>query len=314
MNLRPFLSRGVNQTPRSYHLTLVLIRFSVVFCVLVMTYRAFDLLPWKRLLEESGNGCTSFNAGLCFVAFLLTAIAGFFTGHCLEVEDIKWVLFRTILLLIAGYICFSLCANIGVRRFILGTETWRVGTHMEHFFRFSMLVFPPCYCLGLGFFGYRKGNVHSRSQMAWSIAFVSLAFAVWYIAVIHNASTVLVLDILVDQHRIYKIFAFFAELTVLGCFIGSLGFVIEKPINPLSIIIAVVNMVLGSLLIGLMFETAAKAAGSSSQRVFQSISIAASTPKDSPMQVADQYHLGLFFLFLLGIYLAFHAVMESLRC
>jgi hypothetical protein len=73
-------------------------------------------------------------------------------------------------------------------------------------------------------------------------------------------------------------------------------------------------MVLGSLLIGLMFETAAKAAGSSSQKVFQSISIAASTPKDSPMQVADQYHLGLFFLFFLGIYLAFHAVMESLHC
>jgi hypothetical protein len=121
--------------------------------------------------------------------------------------------------LLLGYVLFSIGAPLGVRRFILGTETWRISTHLEHFIRYLSLFFTPVHCIAVGLAFADPFKPHWWNWTAKTGSVVASIF-LWYSINIQFATTVLLLDLLPERNRLIFISLLFIELVFLGFAVG----------------------------------------------------------------------------------------------
>jgi hypothetical protein len=179
-----------------------------------------DRLPVDRFLSESGNPRASIDFVLLVASGLAILIAGF-VGSRVALVGRGHFSYRMIpiLLLLLGYVLFSIGAPLGVRRFILGTETWRISTHLEHFIRYLSLFFTPVHCIavGLAFSDQFKPNCWNWTVKTGSVV---VSIFLWYSINIQFATTVLFLDLLLERNRLMIISLLFVELVFLGFAVG----------------------------------------------------------------------------------------------
>jgi hypothetical protein len=179
-----------------------------------------DRLPVDRFLSESGNPRASIDSVLLIASGLAILTAGF-VGSKIDLEGRGHFSYRMILilLLLLGYVLFSIGAPLGVRRFILGTETWRISTHLEHFIRYLSLFFTPVHCIAVGLAFADQFKPHWWNCLAKTGSVVASIF-LWYSINIQFATTVLFLDLLLERNRLIIISLLFIELVFLGFAVG----------------------------------------------------------------------------------------------
>lgn len=179
-----------------------------------------DRLPVDRFLSESGNPGASIDSVLLVASGLAILISGF-VGSRIALEGRGHFSYRMILilLLLLGYVLFSTGAPLGVRRFILGTETWRISTHLEHFIRYLSLFFTPVHCIavGLAISDQFKPNWWNWAAKTGSVV---VSIFLWYSINIHFATTVLFLDLMLERNHLAIISLLFIELVFLGFAVG----------------------------------------------------------------------------------------------
>jgi hypothetical protein len=179
-----------------------------------------DRLPVDRFLSESGNPRANIDSALLAASGLIVVIAGF-VGSRIALKGPRQFSYRMILtvLLLLGYILFTIGAPLGVRRFILGTETWRISTHLEHFIRYLSLFFTPVYCLAVGL---AFSDQFTPNWWNWIVKIGSVVVSIflWYSINIQFATSVLFLDLLLERNRLITISLLFIELVFLGFAVG----------------------------------------------------------------------------------------------
>jgi len=182
-----------------------------------------DRLPVDRFLWESGDAGSRIYTDLLVASGVVVVLAGFVSSKAIQGRQgqvFYWIF--VVAFLLFGYGLFATGAPLGVRRFILGTETWRVSTHPEHFLRYCCLCFLPVQCIAIGL-----AMVEQTKRPAWSwiclISLISGSIFLWYLVYIHNATTVLYLELLLERNRLLLISFFFLELVLMGCAVGLVG-------------------------------------------------------------------------------------------
>ncbi|MFM8573780.1 MAG: hypothetical protein ACKOAU_19450 [Pirellula sp.] len=181
-----------------------------------------------KLVLESGHPEASVQKKLIFCSFFSVFLGGLITT--VKVQYPKMVVtsrFLAIVLVFLGYVFFSWSAPLGVRRFFIGTETWGGPVHLEHFIRYFCLLCLPMHCLFAGL-SMPLQSKRRFSNWMWCAGSLLLSIGVWYWVCIMKASTVLLLDLLVEDNRLLFISIFFTELMLLGyavgCIHSELGF------------------------------------------------------------------------------------------
>lgn len=188
--------------------------------VVVLANLTSERLPVDRFLSESGNPRASIDSALLVASGWIVVIAGFVSSR-IALEGRGQFSYRMIfiVLLLLGYVLFSIGAPLGVRRFILGTETWRISTHLEHFIRYLCLFFTPVYCIavGLAFSDQVKPNWWNWTAKTGTIV---ISIFLWYSINIQCATTVVFLDLLLERNRLVFITLLFIELVFFGFALG----------------------------------------------------------------------------------------------
>jgi hypothetical protein len=195
----------------------------LLFVAVILANLISDRLPVDRFLSESGNPRANIDSALLVASGLVVVIAGF-VGSRIALEGRGHFSYRMILilLLLIGYVLFSVGAPLGVRRFILGTETWRISTHLEHIIRYLILFFTPVHCIavGLAFSEQFKLNWWNWTAKTGSVV---VSIFLWYSINIQFATTVLFLDLLLERNRLITISLLFVELIFVGFAVGIAG-------------------------------------------------------------------------------------------
>ena len=182
-----------------------------------------DRLPVDRFLWESGNAGSRIYTDLLVASGVVVVLAGFVSSKAIQGRKgqvFYWIV--VVAFLLFGYGLFATGAPLGVRRFILGTETWRVSTHLEHFIRYCCLCFMPVQCIAIGLVMVEQTKRPLWSWI-WLIGLIAASIFLWYLVYIHKAKTVLYLELLLERNRLLSISFFFFELVLMGCAVGLVG-------------------------------------------------------------------------------------------
>jgi hypothetical protein len=193
----------------------------LLFLVMVAYSRSnFDFVD--KLLLESGHPDASLQKKLIFCSLFSVVLGGLITT--VKTEYPKMVAtsrFLALIVVFLGYVFFSWSAPLGVRRFFIGTETWGVPVHFEHFIRYFSLLCLPMQCLVAGL-SMALQSKRQFSDWMWCAGSLLLSIGVWYWVCIMKASTVLLLDLLVEDNLLPLISIFFTELMLLGYAVGCI--------------------------------------------------------------------------------------------